>query len=75
MSYLGLARRYRPGRIVVEGRVYDPTPDCPWPISVRPWMSGVLVTVGDRERYVDAPSLDDPRVEDAAAQLAQEMRA
>jgi hypothetical protein len=72
MTYLGLA--YRPGRLAVEGRVYAPTPDCPWPMSVRPWMSGALISVGDRERYVDAPSMDDPRVDDAAAQLVDEMR-
>ena len=57
------------------GRVCDPTPDCPWAVSVRPWVTGgIMVEVGDRVRLVETQSMDDPRVEDAVAELIGELR-
>jgi hypothetical protein len=53
MSYLALARRYRPTRLVVE----DPGPEFPFRVTLRPSMQGVVVVVErdgvTRERFVD----------------------
>jgi hypothetical protein len=72
---LPLARRYRPQRLAVEGRVNEPMPDCPWQLTVRPWSGGVMVGAGGSDRYVDARSMDDRRVDDVAAFLIAELRA
>jgi hypothetical protein len=79
MTYLPLARRYRPTSLEVQGKVCDPTPEFPFTVEVRPWAGGVSVTVRSRDnavyRQVDARSIEDERVEQAVDQMVAQMRA
>ena len=80
MIYQALARRYRPARLAVIGRVYDPTPDDPYTVTVRPFMTaGILVTVSGAEgpsveRLIDTPSMDDALVDETVRQLIAEIQ-
>jgi hypothetical protein len=77
MSFLGLARRYRPQRLAVEGRVYDPTPDFPFSVEVRPWMDGIMVSVTrgghTTARFVATRDMDDPAVDTVASFAAAQL--
>jgi hypothetical protein len=69
MSYLALARRYRPQRLAVEGRVSEDGS-----VEIQPWMGrGLLVRVrsadGVRERLVDTPGIDDAAIAEVILQL------
>jgi hypothetical protein len=65
-TYLGLARKYRPGRLFSIGRACDPDADHPWHSLIRPCHTadgpqGVTVTVEargqTRERFIAVPEL------------------
>jgi hypothetical protein len=69
MSYLALARRYRPQRLVTGGRVSEDGS-----VEIQPWMGrGFLVRVrsadGVRERLVDTPGIDDAAIAEVILQL------
>lgn len=73
MSYLALARRYRPQSLTVTGRVYDPTLGHPYRVTLRPFYGSTKVTVEahDRElrQFVSTRNLDDPILLSVAEQL------
>jgi hypothetical protein len=77
MSQLGLARRYRPQPLAVDGRVYEPTPEFPFRVEVRPWMDGIMVSVtrGGHTiaHFVATRDMDDPAVETAAGFAAAQL--
>jgi hypothetical protein len=67
-SYLGLARKYRPGRLFTVGQACDPDPDHPWSSLIKPCHTiegpqGVMVTVEahgqTRTRFLAVPELCD----------------
>lgn len=77
--YLALARRYRPTRLQVTGRVYDPTPETPWTTTLRPFYGNLEITVefnGECCSYFlhDTEDLEDPRVSCIADELYSRVR-
>lgn len=77
-GYQPLARRYRPAALMTMGRVYEPTNEHPYTLTLRPFHGGLLVivecTTGERSRFIPVSDMDATVVHDAAAAMYQEIR-